>query len=228
MLYSEPYKDSLQERTFEMNIDMKISLIKVEKIKPADFEPPARLTRSALSTLKRQIESIGQILQPLVLDERYNLIDGHRRLACAKILDMKVVPTRIIHGTEEEVKRAFVILNEPVRKLTSAEATYVYLKDGAVSEKDLLPIVWLEKLIGRSELERAVLVSPNGRLSANSIRIMVTQLKKTVGDKGDEFFSKAAKWLIFQNQSFYLRTAIYSRMNTDLILSAIETNTSLY
>lgn len=211
-----------------MKIDMKVTMLEIGKIKPAPFEPPARLTKSALSTLKRQIEAVGQILQPLILDERRNLIDGHRRLACAKILDMKEAPIRFLYGTEQEIRMAFVVLNEPVRKLTAAEATYVYLKGGGVSDKDLKPIVWLETLIGRSELERAVMVSPNGRLSASSIKIMMSELKKTVGDKGDAFFAKAAKWLIFQNQSFYLRTAIYTRMNKDLILSAIETNTSLY
>jgi hypothetical protein len=211
-----------------MKIDMKITMLNVSKIKPASFEPPARLTKGALLSLKQQIENVGQILQPLILDEKYNLIDGHRRLACARILGMKEVPVRFLYGTDQDIREAFVILNEPVRKLTAAEATYVYLKGGAVSDKDLKPIVWLETLIGRAELERAVSISPNGRLSANSIKIMISELKKVVGEKQNEFWSKSAKWLIFQNQSFYLRTAIYTRMNKDLILSAIETNTSLY
>jgi hypothetical protein len=211
-----------------MKIDMKVTMVEISKIKPAVFEPPARLTKNALFTLKQQIENVGQILQPLIVDERRNLIDGHRRLACAKILGMKEVPVRFLYGTDQEIRNAFVVLNEPVRKLTSAEATYVYIKGGSVSDKDLKPIVRLEKLIGRAELERGVMTAPNGRLSASSIMIMLGEIKRYLGEASEEFSSKAVKWLIFKNQSFFVRTAIYTQMNKDLIRSAIETNTSLY
>ncbi len=75
------------------------------------------------------IRELG-VLQVLIVnqldDDRYRIIDGHRRFECARLLGLISVPCRVHVGLDSsEVERLRYILQDTVRPWTQAELTRV-------------------------------------------------------------------------------------------------------
>lgn len=200
-----------------MNLEKRVVMMDVDKIMPAAFNPPARTTSQALLDLKRSIEEIG-IIYPLIVSEKGELIDGHRRLACAKALNQKSVPVIVVKG---DARRIFDDVNRTSRKLSTRDELLVYLSGGPVSREAKNNIEKLEGLIGKEALQYAA----ENRKSAKSVLHVLTVLKGYIGDQPEAFWKKAAKWVVYNNQQFALRVAIQSGMEKALLIAAIQANT---
>lgn len=85
----------------------KVELIEVAKLKPAD--------RNARTHSTEQIEQIVSSISefgftnPILIDEKFNVIAGHGRREAALALDLKTVPCIKAKGWTEEQKRAYLI-----------------------------------------------------------------------------------------------------------------------
>ncbi len=71
---------------------MKIEMVKISDVKEAKFNPALRTSEKALKYLLEQIGESGE-MTPLEIGTDGILGDGHRRLACARILEWEKVPT---------------------------------------------------------------------------------------------------------------------------------------
>lgn len=201
----------------QKNIEKHITMMGVEKIVPAPFNPSVRTSANAILALKQSIEDVG-IIYPLLVTEKGGLIDGHRRLACAIALNYKSVPVMVIHG---DAKRIFDDVNRTSRKLGSREELYVYLAGGPVSDAAVATIKKLESLVGKKTLEWAA----ENMVSAKSIIHVLSVLRGYLGDQNEEFWRKAATWMIYNRQQFAVRVAVQSGMEKALLVAAIEANT---
>jgi hypothetical protein len=83
-----------------------------------DLRPPESLApnlRNPRTHSKRQIRKIAESIKafgqlvPILTDEKGVILAGHGRLAAAKLLGMRSVPTIIASGLSESQKRAFTI-----------------------------------------------------------------------------------------------------------------------
>src|SRR5262245_66573912 len=86
---------------------MRIELLPVESLRP--------YSRNARTHSKKQIRQIAKSIQrfgfcnPVLIDDQGQIIAGHGRVAAAKLLGIKQVPTvKLAHLSEAE-KRAYVL-----------------------------------------------------------------------------------------------------------------------
>jgi ParB-like chromosome segregation protein Spo0J len=84
-----------------------IEQIKTNKLKPYDKNPR---THSA-TQIERLVESLKEFgfTNPILIDDKYNIIAGHGRLEAAKILGLETVPTIKLDHLSPEQRRAYVI-----------------------------------------------------------------------------------------------------------------------
>ena len=59
-----------------------IHQVDVRDLVPAKFNPLARTTPTAIRRLKDSIQRVG-MLYPILITDRMEIIDGHRRVHCA-------------------------------------------------------------------------------------------------------------------------------------------------
>lgn len=196
--------------------ERRITMMDVDTIRPAPFNPPVRTTAQAILDLKKSVEEVG-IIYPLLVNEKNVLIDGHRRLACAKALNMKSVPVIMVHG---DTKRVFDEVNRTPRKLGTRDALFIFLAGGPVSAEAKRDILWLKELIGEDDLQYAA----ENRLSAKSIRNVLYVLRGYIGEQSPQFWKKAARWIIYNRQQFAVRVAVQSGMDVRTIIGCIEAN----
>src|SRR3954468_18362983 len=96
------------------------TIIPVEEVMVADFNPARRVNRTSLSGLMISIQQHG-ILEPLALTWNKVLADGHRRLACAKLLSMQTVPVAVHTELILDAPALWVVLNAESMSLTPAQ-----------------------------------------------------------------------------------------------------------
>src|SRR4051812_6545870 len=79
----------------------------IDELKP-DSRNPRRHSKRQVQQIARSIEAFGFNV-PLTIDEHFRVINGHGRLAAAKLLGIKKVPTICIAYLSESQRRAFQI-----------------------------------------------------------------------------------------------------------------------
>ena len=87
--------------------DRQVKLVSVDKLKP---HPKNARTHS-----KKQIRQIADSIErfgftnPILVDENNAVLAGHCRLAAAKLLGRRDVPTLVVSGLSEAQKRAYLL-----------------------------------------------------------------------------------------------------------------------
>ena len=93
--------------------------IAVGQLKPAPWNPRAKITPESVADLAASIASLG-VIQPLVAmadgDGGATLIAGHRRLAAAKVAGLERVPCDILKGVDEATARRMTFIENLQRK----------------------------------------------------------------------------------------------------------------
>ena len=93
--------------------------IAVGLLKPAPWNPRAKITPESVADLAASIASLG-VIQPLVAmvdkDGGATLIAGHRRLAAAKAAGLECVPCDILRGVDEATARRMTFIENLQRK----------------------------------------------------------------------------------------------------------------
>lgn len=203
--------------------DKKIVFVDVDKITPAAFNPPKRTSTTDIRELKESIEEVG-LVYPLVVDEHYNLIDGHRRLTCIKALNWKAAPVLV---AKTDSKRLFDHVNRTAQRLSRKDELYIFLSGGPISERAKKSIEKLQTYLDQKDLEYAAenRVSHSGLVF--SIVHLTTYLEKAGIKVNAAFQKKAVKYIMYNSQSFAIRRAIAGDIEPRLVVAAIETNTPL-
>jgi len=79
----------------------KIKEIEVEKIKPDPEQPRESFDKEKLKELAQTFKTQG-IIQPIEIDENYQIITGERRWRAAKLAGLKKIPCKIVRGLTPE------------------------------------------------------------------------------------------------------------------------------
>lgn len=198
-----------------------VEYINIELIKPAAFNPPDRTTARSIADLRASIKRVG-IIYPLVITKDYDLVDGHRRLACAVALGMKTVPVIIRPDNQLEL---FYEVNQPQKKLTKADELWVYLSGGLVRGEALANIQTLERMIGRDGLETLAEERTSPRGIVQIVKMLLRYTGKAEPDFAtgeNKFANRAVMWLVYNRQTFAVRRAIAGHMSPNVIVSCIE------
>jgi len=105
--------------------DVKIKLVDIDKIKPDKEQPRKTFNEESLKELAETIKTQG-VIQPIEIDENYQIIIGERRWRAAKLAGLKKIPCKIVRGLtpEQKLERRLIenIHHEPLTDLEKAEA----------------------------------------------------------------------------------------------------------
>ena len=100
-----------------MKNDMKIELIKTNKLKPAKYNP-RQITKKQVKHLMESIEKFG-IIDPLIINSDYTIIGGHQRFVILNEASKKVdweyppkVPCVILDLSKEDDRELNIRLNK--------------------------------------------------------------------------------------------------------------------
>lgn len=196
--------------------------INIDEIVVAEFNPARRVGRAQLSGLLLSIQKHG-ILEPLVLTKDYILADGHRRYACAKLLDLKTVPVAIHDQSPLDAPALWVVLNAETMNLTPAQwldavVHGLPLDTAGFPESMKRRILRLRVLLGKDTLAELV---EQGR--SPTILDTAERVAKYCAKKSDEdFLRKTLLWLLLVGNSFSARNAIDEEIPVDILEEAIE------
>jgi len=102
-----------------------IKEIEVEKIKPDPEQPRESFDKEKLKELAQTFKTQG-IIQPIEIDENYQIITGERRWRAAKLAGLKKIPCKIVRGLtpEQKLERRLIenIHHEPLTEIEKAKA----------------------------------------------------------------------------------------------------------
>ncbi len=202
----------------------KVQFVSIERIKPAAFNPPSRIGHQSIKDLKASIERVG-IIYPLIVTKDFDLVDGHRRLECARLIGMESVPVIVREGGQKEL---FNEVNTTSKKLTQADDLFVYLSGGSMTGRSKRPIELTEKLMGHEFLEYMA----ENKISPHSVLSVTGQVMKYIGvndwtDGESQIAIKCIRWMAENKGQFAARTAIVSRTDPAYIVECIENNKPL-
>lgn len=204
----------------------KIKEVPIDSIKPAIFNPPTRINHNTLVELKASISRIG-IVYPLIVTPEMDLVDGHRRLECAKMLGMQTVPVIVRTGNQRVL---FSEVNVTAKKLTHADDLFVYLSGGIMTDRSKKYIEPLEKIGGRELLEKMA----EARIGPANIAVVIPHILEYIERNepnwktgNNPYVLKVINWMIDHRQTFRVRAAIAIGLSPLVIVACVDNNCPL-
>lgn len=198
-----------------------------DEVKVSHFNPDRRINRELLTGLLLSIQKHG-ILEPLALSYDYVLADGHRRLACAKLLTLPIVPVAIYGENKLDAATLWVVLNSetmnlsPAQWLAAVEAG-LSLDTPGFPERLKKRVVQLIEIFGKEGLTGLVEKGRSPYIIDNAMRIVTYCNRRD--DK--DFFKLAVQWLASTGNSFAVRAAMSEEIPDDVLTEAIEEQSEL-
>lgn len=193
---------------------MQVQKMKIKDLKPAAYNPPSRTRKETLGRLLESIEEVG-LIQPLTVTKGGGVIEGHRRLACAKILGWEDIPVIIAEGHPDEI---YASVNGSIRRINGNEQLAIWLKNPKGIHNRLAAVhKKAEEDLGREMLEK---IAKAG--SSITIWRWAKQISGYLGDKRPAFVKKAAGWLIKHRCAKIATCLIGLKQPADTIAKAIR------
>lgn len=186
-----------------------------EELRDADFEPATRLKDD--KSLRRLRESIREkgVLIPIMIREDGTIIDGHRRVKCAKDIGLGQVPVVVIDG---DIASLFRELNDTRKQVTGAQWMDGYTRGADVPERIRSKIEALQVIVGREGIERLV------SLGVSPVLYNVVRRTAAYCDRGDDilFQAEVIYWVTEYHQALHLHRALRDFVSPEIILQAVE------
>ena len=199
-----------------------IQQVTTSEVKAADFNPTNRTARSALRGLLESIEKSG-IINPLIVSANDGVLaDGHRRLACAKILKVTTVPVRVLPGT---VRELFELLNgysKPMDNASWHQAFAMGLPPESVPIKEASYAIEMIRILGWEDYQVMAL----DKVTSFMYKVALS-VGRYVGRTDDNFIRGTLHWLYNQKMQRPVIEAMKNNADTEIILQAINENKPL-
>lgn len=184
-------------------MDTQIAMRDAARLKPARYNPETRTTTKNLKFLLESMRRYGFLSEfPIITDPHGHVIDGHRRLACAKLLGIKRVPCVVSNINPADL---WGEICQDSRPLSPTEAGVAYLHG-----LDPLPTKHAKKvgdfiaLAGQDTFEYVVNNGYSYTILAQAKGIANFCNKSSE----DGFVRKTLYWLIKHRMQYLVRSAI--------------------
>lgn len=192
-------------------------LVAVNVVKPAKFNPPDRVLERNLVALAEDMKTHGQ-LQPISITADYEVGDGHRRLAAAKLLGWRQINATIYK--DMTVEELWISLNRNTRPIKPA--SWLYATDNGL-DLDLVPKQY-RNLIEQARIwvgEDNLRFLSEQMKSTDVIRSTI-KLAKYVGDESDEMKGRILHWLVKHRMHLTAGRYMSRQEASEWLLDAIE------
>ncbi len=127
-----------------------VQKVPISKVDPNPFQPRREFDAAELDGLGESLKTHG-IIQPLVvrlIEGRYQLIAGERRLRAAQKIGWNTVPVRIIDADDRQVAEVAIIENlqrKDLNPLEKASAFQRYLKTYKCKQEELAKRIGIDR-----------------------------------------------------------------------------------
>jgi hypothetical protein len=198
------------------NGKMTIEYWETEKLRDAAYNSKMRTTEQAIKGLKNSIEALG-VLQPLAVAPSGILIDGHRRLTCAKRLGIEQLPVIVHDVSDQEAGILYKAMNGDTRRMKPYEWLTVYKYGVEVPGNIGMQIRRLDEALGDGGIDWMIenRVSPSVYNRANNLCALLGS---------DALLGKAVRWIIENKMQYILEIAFRDGMPTEVFHEAIDRN----
>ena len=200
---------------------MKLENVSPSRLVVAKYNPKIRTEKGKMNKLFGSIKKNGIVI-PLLVDGSMNVIDGHRRLACAKNLKLKTVPV-IISKSSTKKDELYETINTSSRKLSASELIFVSVNGGTVSPSAQKQISRLKEIVGYTELKK---------LGEKYVSISILNMGEKIGrhcmDKSNTFVKKSIMWVIKYRQTYRVRRAMEDGISKEKLKNIILNNKPLH
>lgn len=192
-------------------------MVDIDRVRPARFNPPDRVLEANLRPLAEDMRKNGQ-LSPVHITSDYEVGDGHRRIAAAKLLGWTQIEAAI-HG-DMTVEELWIALNQNTRPIKPA--SWLYATDNGLD---------IERVPARY---RHLIAEARRWLGEDNLRLLSEQMKSTdvikttiklaryVGDETDATKARILKWLIKHKMHLMAGRYMSASEASELLLDAIE------
>lgn len=199
---------------------MKLSRVKISDIKKTNYNSPIRTEMKYLKVLLQSIRDNG-IYLPLLLTKNMQLIDGHRRLACAEELGMSEVPVIIENIEDVDKDIVYEDINTTARKINESDQLFVYLNGGRVSRQVNHAI---ERIMSITDNKDILMQMFQSRKSPTHTWHIYNKLINYATPPNNKI---ALEWVVKYETAYRLRRAINDGIAPKVILEAIKKDVPL-
>ena len=126
---------------------MSIVYVSISELTSLKFNPETRVGIRQLKKLKNDIDK-HELHDPIKINQHFEIIDGHRRVAACKALGFETMPVLVRNIDDEARNQMYVAMNTVPQNIKARDWLGIYLDKGPVGEKELKSIKDLENIIG--------------------------------------------------------------------------------
>lgn len=95
----------------------KFERVLIKRLKPYKNNAKEH-SRAQIDSLKESIKKFG-FVNPILIDENYNVIAGHGRITAAKSLRLKKIPCVFVEGLTDEQRRAYILADNKLAEMST-------------------------------------------------------------------------------------------------------------
>lgn len=191
-----------------------IKELRVSVIKGAEYNPEDRVKGVGIHELADSMSRIGLIYE-IVVDEKNVLIDGHRRVAAAKLLEWPTIMAKVMPSEQRDA--IYGQVNFTAKKMVGRDSLGVWLQNKeAVSPKQASEFAKMEAHIGRKLVSRIFKEGLSARVWKTAIAIgKYIQL---------EDITKIVEWLLDHAVIGQVMKALEAKEDPRVFALAIQKN----
>lgn len=192
----------------------KVHQIALTSLQPAKYNPKRRVDPKGLRPLVASLEKLG-LLYPVLITSGMEVIDGHRRIAAAKVLGWKEIDALVKDVSRDAVYSA---VNETQKRFSGNDLIGIFLTDpDAVSERTRKKLDAAVQHAGRSTLLK---LYQNGHSIWGYYGL--AQAARLVGDESGAMIRKILGWTVGKMSPAQLGGAIDQGLTAPVLLECIE------
>lgn len=194
--------------------DVRLRRVALADLKLATFQPKKRASAENTRKLQKSIEEIG-LIYPVAINEKNELIDGHRRAAVAKALGWSDIPAIVVAGERDAI---YADVNATARKMSGNESLQVYLVNpAAVSMVVRRHLTAAEESLGRALLAKIAKAGSSISLYRRA-RDVAGYLEKA---EDDQFLRRVVQWMLKHRLQRVIYSAVLAHVAPQVIERAI-------
>ncbi len=199
-----------------------IQAVSPDDVRVSKFNPVTRTAKRFLAPLLRDIGTDGAILWPLAVGQDGALADGHRRLACAKILKHAIVRVMVLPGDSATLFRRLNGWSRPMTPKMWNEAVALGYPPELVPGREGERLRKSIEILGWEIYQDMALSGFTGGALATAM-----QIANYVGDSSEEFLNNTLIWIYMNKMQREPINAIKYRIDPAWLRHAVESNEPL-
>lgn len=198
----------------------RLIIVDPKKLTFAKYNPSSRTERRKMIALIKSVREFG-VLQPIMVTEKLEVIDGHRRAMASIENGLNAIPAyQYRNGVDP--RRIYTEVNSTGRPFSPGEETQAYANGGPVAPKAFSHLKEIERFGGKTAIARMATSS-----TSHNVLGMINRIALYCKRDHDDFKTSVLFWLMEHKQTYTIRRAIEDGVSPEFIAEKIVVNQPL-